>query len=86
MGTSVLFQSTNQGQVILHNRGRYFQTRTFHRKGYLHAKQGQGYVSLYGNHGTSAPDIRWVEIDDPEHEYETDSLGRMRVKGTNERL
>jgi hypothetical protein len=59
-----------EGQAIMVNRGVYRQVQVYVRSGKVYARHGSGYVRLIQGGSTSAPNIRWVEIDTPNGEYD----------------
>lgn len=56
-------------QVIVHSRGVYRQVKVFQRGDRIYAQHGSGYVKLYCGGATSAPNIRWAEIDPGDGSY-----------------
>lgn len=54
-----------EGQAIMVSRGVYRQVQIYARGGKIYARHGGGYVRLIQGGSTSAPNIRWVEIDTP---------------------
>lgn len=54
-----------EGQGIIQARGIYRQVTLFERKGRVYAKHGGGYVRLNQGGSTSAPNIRWTDLDTP---------------------
>lgn len=55
----------DEGQAIIHSRGIYRQVPLYQRDGKIYAKHGGGFVRLSQGGATSAPNIRWAEIDTP---------------------
>lgn len=62
-----------EAQGIIHQRGVYRQVPLYERAGRIHARIGSGYVRLSQGGSTSAPNVRWAEIDTP--------LGEWREQG-----
>lgn len=54
-----------QGQAIIYQKGFYSQVPLFMREEKIFAKIGNRYVRLSQGGSTSAPNIRWYEIDTP---------------------
>lgn len=54
-----------EGQAIVVTRGVYRQVPVYARGEKIYARHGGGYVRLIQGWSTSAPNIRWVEIDTP---------------------
>lgn len=54
-----------EGQAIVGTRGVYRQVPVYARGEKIYARHGSGYVRLIQGGSTSAPNIRWVEIDTP---------------------
>ena len=54
-----------EGQAIMVSRGVYRQVPVYARGGKVYARHGGGYVRLIQGGSTTAPNIRWVEIDTP---------------------
>lgn len=54
-----------EGQAIMVSRGVYRQVPVYVRGGKVYARHGGGYVRLIQGGATSAPNIRWAEIDTP---------------------
>ena len=59
-----------EGQGIIQARGVYRQVALFERKGRVYAKHGGGYVRLNQGGSTSAPNIRWTDLDTPNGEHD----------------
>lgn len=59
----------DEGQAIVHSRGVYRQVPLYQRDGKIYAKHGGGYVRLAQGGSTSAPNVRWAEIDTPHGEW-----------------
>lgn len=54
-----------EAQGIIHANGVYAQVALYERGGKVHAKRGNGYVRLSYGGSTSAPKVRWAELDTP---------------------
>ena len=54
-----------EGHAIVVTRGVYRQVPVYARGEKIYARNGGGYVRLIQGGSTSAPNIRWVEIDTP---------------------
>ena len=54
-----------EAQAIVHVRGVYRQVPLYLRGERIHAKYGAGFVRLSQGGSTSAPNVRWAEIDTP---------------------
>ncbi len=68
-----IFQSVTDGKAILLNKGVYRQVDLYRRGANLYAKNGNGFIRLYPNQGTSVPSIVWRDLDPGE--------GHIAVKG-----
>ena len=55
-----------EAQGIIHAAGVYAQVPLYERGGKIYAKRGAGYVRLSQGGATSAPNVRWAEIDTPQ--------------------
>lgn len=75
----IRFHVIDDAAVILRCRGVYRQAKVFRRGGGLYAGYGGGFIALYGNSGTSRPDISWDEID-AGCETAVGRLGRLTIK------
>lgn len=71
------FTAVPEAQAIVHARGVYRQVPLFEREGRLYAKQGTGFVRLFQGGATSAPAVRWAEIDPGEGGY-AEAQGHVR--------
>lgn len=67
------FSVIPEAQGIIHAAGVYSQVALYERGGRVYAKRGSGFVRLSQGGATSAPSIRWAEIDTP--------LGQWREAG-----
>lgn len=54
-----------EGQAIVHGRGVYRQVPIYERGGHVYAKHGGGFIRLTQGGSTSAPNIRWADVDTP---------------------
>ena len=59
-----------EGQAIMVSRGVYRQVPVYARGGKVYARHGGGYVRLIQGGATSAPNIRWAELDTPNGAHE----------------
>lgn len=59
-----------EGQAIVHSRGVYRQVPLYERGGKVYAKYGGGFVRLSSGGATSAPNVRWADLDTPNGAYE----------------
>lgn len=59
-----------EGQAIIHSKGVYRQVPLYERGGRIYAKHGAGFVRLSQGGATSAPNVRWAEIDTPNGTHE----------------
>ena len=66
------FTAIPEGQAITHTKGVYRQSPIFQRGGKIYARHGAGYVRLMQGGSTSAPSVRWAEIDTPEGQWSED--------------
>lgn len=68
------FTQIPEGQIIILKNGIYQQVAAYERAGRIYAKASGGYVRL--NHGgaTSAPNVRWHEIDTPNGVWREDGM------------
>ncbi len=55
--------------ALIHQRGVYRQAPLYLRGSQLYAKYGAGFIRLSTGGATSAPNIRWAEIDTPDGAY-----------------
>lgn len=65
-----LFSIIPDGVAIVHCRGVYRQVPIYARGGKIYAKHGGGFVRLGAHGDTSAPNIRWSDVDAGEGAYE----------------
>jgi len=78
---SKLFTIIPDAQVLLRrNNGTYLQVKMAERLGYIYAVVGSTFIRLEANHATSCPTVRWEEIDDSDHVYIADAMGRMKKR------
>ena len=63
------FSICDEAQAIIHTRGVYRQVPVYQRGENLYAKHGSGFVRLAAGGVTSAPNIKWSEIDTPQGEW-----------------
>lgn len=63
------FSIIEHGRAIIHCRGVYRQVPIYSRAGKIYAKYGGGLVKLAQGGSSSAPNVRWAEIDPGEGEY-----------------
>ena len=68
-----LFHVIDDAQVVLLSRGVYRQAKVYRRGDELFAGHAGGFVRLLGNHGTSSPNVSWLETDAP---YTVGRLGQ----------
>ncbi len=59
-----------EGQAIVHSRSVYRQVPIYERGGKIYAKHGGGFVRLSQGGATSAPNVRWAELDTPNGTFE----------------
>lgn len=59
------FTAIPEAQGIIHAAGVYSQVPLYERGGKVYAKRGAGFVRLSQGGATSAPNVRWAEIDTP---------------------
>lgn len=57
------FTAVEDGQAIIHSKGVYRQVPIYVRADKVYAKYGGGFVRLAQGGATSAPNVRWAEID-----------------------
>ena len=78
---SKLFTIIPDAQVLLRrNNGTYLQVKMAERSGHIYAVVGSTFIRLEANHATSCPTVRWEEIDDSDHVYIADAMGRMKKR------
>ena len=58
-----------EAQGIIHAAGVYSQVALYSRGGKIYAKRGGGFVRLSQGGSTSAPNVRWAEIDTPQGKW-----------------
>lgn len=76
---SKLFTIIPDAQVILRRRnGTYLQVKMAERSGHIYAAVGSTFIRLEANHVTSCSAVRWEEIDDSDHVYIADAIGRLK--------
>ena len=63
------FTIITDAKAIIHSRGVYRQVDLYLRGDRVFAKHGAGFVRLNAGGTTSAPNIRWAEIDTPDGEW-----------------
>lgn len=73
-----LFTIIPDAQVILRrSNGTYLQAKVAERLNHIYAVVGSTFIRIEANHATSCPSVRWEYIDDIEHVYIADAMGRM---------
>jgi len=70
-----LFHVIDDATVILRARGVFRQTKVFARGEEIYAAQGNGFIRLFKDGGTSVPSISWIDIDVA---VNPDKLGRLK--------
>lgn len=63
------FTEVTDGKAITISGGVYRQVSVYQRADRLYARHGNGYVRLLQGGTTSAPAVRWLELDAPEISY-----------------
>jgi len=58
-----LFHIIDDAHIILRSRGVYKQSKLYRRGKDLFAASGGGFIRVMQAHGTSAPNISWVDLD-----------------------
>lgn len=77
------FTAIPEGQAITHINGVYRQIPIFERGGKIYARHGAGYVRLFQGGQTSAPNVRWSDIDTPMGQW-TEHTGYVFYEGQPE--
>lgn len=75
----IRFHVIDDAAVILRSRGVYRQAKVYRRGEGLYASYSGGFLALYGNSGTSHPNVSWDEID-AGCETGVGRLGRLVIK------
>lgn len=77
--SSITFHLIEAGVVILRSKGVFRQAKVYHRKRYIYAGVGGGFVRLEKhNNGTSQPGISYEDLFLP-FEPGKDAIGRLTV-------
>ena len=64
------FSIIPEAQAIIHSRGVYRQVPIYERDRKIYAKHGGGFVRLSQGGATSAPNVRWSEVDPGHGSYD----------------
>lgn len=57
-----LFHIIDDAEAVLRSRGVYRQAKLYRRGRQLYAAWGGGFVRVLPRHGTSSPNVSWVEL------------------------